>query len=96
MAISKDDIVKRNCRITNNNAIDMLVGTSHEQPGAERNVTSQQLQKYERGATGPAHHSCWISVEFSMYQSLIFSMICRKAQCAVHQAGSPVATVKTS
>ena len=56
MAISKDDIVERNFRITNNNAIDMhvgkrvrlrhkLIGMSQEQLGAELNVTSQQVQK---------------------------------------------------
>ena len=50
MAISRDDIVKRNFRITNNNAIDMhvskrvrlrrtLLGMSQEQFGAELNVT---------------------------------------------------------
>jgi transcriptional regulator with XRE-family HTH domain len=61
MAISKDDIVERNFRITNNNAIDMhvgkrvrlrrtLLGMSQEQLGAELNVTFQQVQKYERGA----------------------------------------------
>jgi len=56
MAISKDDIVERNFRINNNNAIDMhvgkrvrlrrtLLGMSQEQLGAELNVTSQQMQK---------------------------------------------------
>ena len=61
MVISKDDIVERNFRITNNNAIDMhvgkrvrlrrtLLGMSQEQLGAELNVTFQQVQKYERGA----------------------------------------------
>ena len=56
MAISKDDIVERNFRITDNNAIDMHVGKrvllrhtladmSQEQLGAELNVTSQQVQK---------------------------------------------------
>ena len=51
MAISKDDIVERNFRITNNNAIDMhvgkrlllrhtLLGMSQEQLGAELNVIS--------------------------------------------------------
>jgi ribosome-binding protein aMBF1 (putative translation factor) len=54
MAISKDDIVERNFRITNNNAIDMhvgkrvrqrrtLLGMSQEQLGAELNVTFQQV-----------------------------------------------------
>ena len=56
MAISKDDIVERNFRITNNNAIDIhvgkrlrlrhpLCGISQEQLGAELSVTSQQVQK---------------------------------------------------
>ena len=56
LAVSKDDIVKRNFRITNNNAIDMHVGkrvllrhtfagVSQEQLGAELNVTSNQAQK---------------------------------------------------
>ena len=49
MAISTDDIVERNFRITNNNAIDMHVGKRvrhtllsmcQEQLGAELNVTS--------------------------------------------------------
>tara|TARA_B110000305_G_C19091510_1_gene470990 strand:+ start:365 stop:700 length:336 start_codon:yes stop_codon:yes gene_type:complete len=61
MAISKDDIVERNFRITNNNAIYIhvgkrvrlrptLLGMSQEQLGAELNVTFQQVQKYQRGA----------------------------------------------
>ena len=56
MAIPKDDIVERNFRITNNNAIDMHVGkrvllrhafagVSQEQLGAELNVASKQVQK---------------------------------------------------
>ena len=56
MAISKDDIVERNFRITNNNTIDMhvgkrlrlrhtLLGISQEQLGAELIVTSRQVQK---------------------------------------------------
>ena len=56
MAISRDDIVERNFRITNNTAIDMhvgkrvrlrrtLLGMSQEQLGAELNVTSKQVQK---------------------------------------------------
>ena len=61
MPVSKDDIVEQNFRITNDNAIDMsfgkrvrlrrrLHGMSQEQLGAELNVSSQQVQKYERGA----------------------------------------------
>ena len=56
MLVSKDDIAKRNFRITNNNAIDLhvgkrvrlhheLPGMNQEQLGAELNVTSQQVQK---------------------------------------------------
>ena len=56
MLISKDDIVVRNFRITNDNAIDihvgkclrsrhMLLGVSQEQLGAELNVAPQQVQK---------------------------------------------------
>lgn len=61
MLISKDDIADRNFHITNINAIDMhvgkrlrlrhpLCGISQEQLGAELSVTSQQVQKLERGA----------------------------------------------
>ena len=70
MAISKDDIVERNFRITNNNAIDMhvgkrvrlrrtLLGMSQEQLGAELNVTFQQVQKYERGANRISASRLW-------------------------------------
>ncbi|MDC0444842.1 helix-turn-helix transcriptional regulator [Alphaproteobacteria bacterium] len=70
MAISKDDIVERNFRITNNNAIDMhvgkrvrlrrtLLGMSQEQLGAELNVTFQQVQKYERGANRISAPRLW-------------------------------------
>ena len=70
MAISKDDIVERNFRITNNNAIDMhvgnrvrlrrtLLGISQEQLGAELNVTFQQVQKYERGANRISASRLW-------------------------------------
>ena len=56
MAISRNDIVEQNPRITNNNEIDMHVGKrvrlrhtlpdmSQEQLGAKLNVTSQQVQK---------------------------------------------------
>ena len=59
MAGSRDDIVERNFRITNNNAIDMhvgkrvrlrrtLIGMSQELLGAELNVTFQQVQEYNR------------------------------------------------
>ena len=61
MVISTEDSIERNFRITNNNAIDMLVGKrvrlrrtllgmSQEQLGTELNITFQQVQKYERGA----------------------------------------------
>ena len=70
MAISKDDIVERNFRITNNNAIDMhvgkrvrlrrtLLGMSQEQLGTELNVTFQQVQKYERGANWTSASQLW-------------------------------------
>src|SRR5210317_2585259 len=70
MAISKGDIVERNFRITNNNAIDMhvgkrvrlrrtLLGMSQEQLGAELNVTFQQIQKYERGANRVSASRLW-------------------------------------
>ena len=56
MLMSKDDIVHRNFRITNDDAIDFhvgkglrlrhtLLGISQKQLGAELNVTSQQVQK---------------------------------------------------
>ena len=70
MAISKDDIVERNFRVTNNNAIDMhvgkrvrlrrtLLGMSQEQLGAELNVAFQQVQKYERGANRISASRLW-------------------------------------
>ena len=70
MAISRDDIVERNFRITNNNAIDMHVGKrvrlrrtllcmSQEQLGAEPNVTFQQVQKYERSANRISASRLW-------------------------------------
>ena len=67
MAISKDDIVKRNFLITNNNEIDMHVGKrvrlrrgmSQWQLGAELNVTFQQVQKYERGANRISASRLW-------------------------------------
>ena len=56
MVLPKDDIAKRNFRITGNNAIDMHVGKrlrlrhtlrgiSQEQLGAKLSVTSQQVHK---------------------------------------------------
>jgi hypothetical protein len=103
MAISRDDIVERNFRIANNNAIDMhvgkrvrlrrtLLGMSQEQLGVELNVTFQQVQKYERGAS--AHHGYGISVKFVMCRSAIFFMICRKVQCAALRAGSALAIMQ--
>ena len=61
MAISTEGSMERNFRITNNNAIDMHVGRrvrlrrtslgmSQEHLGTALNITSQQVQKYERGA----------------------------------------------
>ena len=70
MVVSKDDIAEQNFRITNNNAIDMhvgkrvrlrrtLLGMTKEQLGAELNVTFQQVQKYERGATQISASRLW-------------------------------------
>ncbi|XDZ62910.1 helix-turn-helix domain-containing protein [Alphaproteobacteria bacterium LSUCC0396] len=70
MAVSRDDEVERNFRITNNNAIDMhvgkrvrlrrtLLGMSQEQLGAELNTTLQQVQKYERGANRISASRLW-------------------------------------
>ena len=61
MVISTEGSMERNFRITNNNAFDMYVGKrvrlrrtslgmSQEQLGTALNITSQQVQKYERGA----------------------------------------------
>ena len=105
MGISEDDIVERNFRITNNNAMDMrvgkrvrlrrtLLGMSLEQLGAERNVTSQQMQKNERGANRiSASRLCDISQILDVPISC-FSMICRKVQCAALRAGSAVAIMQ--
>ena len=70
MAVSRDDEVECNFRITNNNAIDMhvgkrvrlrrtLLGMSQEQLGAELNITFQQVQKYERGANRISASRLW-------------------------------------
>jgi transcriptional regulator with XRE-family HTH domain len=70
MAISEDDIVERNFRITNNNAIDThvskrvrlrrtLLDMGQEQLCAELNVTFQQVQKYERGANRISASRLW-------------------------------------
>ena len=75
MAVSRDDEVERNFRITNNNAIDMhvgkrvrfrrtLLGMSQEQLGAELNITFQQVQKYERGANRISTSRLWILTRF--------------------------------
>ena len=106
MAISKDDIVERNFRISNNNAVDMhvgkrvrlrrtLLGMSQEQLGAEFNVTFSKCRNMSVAQTGSAHHGCGISVKFLMSRSAIFSMICRKAQCLAFRAGSAVAIMQT-
>ena len=105
MAVSKDDIVEQNFRITNNNAIDMrvgkrerlrrtLLGMSQEQLGAELDVTFQQVRNMSVAQTGSVHHGYGISVKFLMCQSAIFSMICRKAQCGALRAGSAVAIMQ--
>jgi transcriptional regulator with XRE-family HTH domain len=70
MAISTEDNIERNFRITNNNAIDMhvgkrvrlrrtLLGMSQEQLGTELNITFQQVQKYERGANRISASRLW-------------------------------------
>ena len=75
MAISKDDIVQRNFRVTNNNSLDMhvgklvrlrrtLLGMSQEQLGTELNITFQQVQKYERGPIESALHVFGTSARF--------------------------------
>ena len=107
MAISKDDIVERNFRITNNNAIDMhvgkrvrlrrtLLGMSQEQLGAELNVTFQQVQKYERGANRVSASRLWDISQILDVPISYFLMICRKAQCAALRAGSALAIMQTS
>ena len=70
MLVSRDDTAERNFRITHNYAIDMYVGTRlrlrytllgmiQEQLGAEFNVTSQQVQKYERGVNRISASRLW-------------------------------------
>ena len=70
MVISTEGSMERNFRITNNNAIDMhvgkrvrlrrtLLGMSQEQLGTELNITSQQVQKYERGANRVSASPLW-------------------------------------
>ena len=106
MAISKDDIVERNFRITNNNAIDMhvgkrlrlrrtLLGMSQEQLGAELNVTFQQVQKYERGANRISASRLWDISQILDVPISYFWMICRKAQCVAFRAESAVAIMQT-
>ena len=106
MAISKDDIVERNFRITNNNAIDMhvgkrvrlrrtLLGMSQEQLGAELNVTFQQVQKYERGANRISASRLWDISQILDVPISYSLMICRRAHCVVLHAGSAVARVQT-
>ena len=64
------DQVERNFRVTNNNAIDMhvgkrirlrrtLLGMSQEQLGSELDITFQQVQKYERGASRVSASRLW-------------------------------------
>ena len=70
MAIKREDIVERNFRITNNNAIDMhvgkrlrlrhtLLGMRQEQLGAKLNITFQQVHNYERGANRISASRLW-------------------------------------
>ena len=87
MAVSKDDIVKRNFRITNNHEIDMhvgkrvrlrrtLLGMSQGQLGAKLNVTFQQVKKYERGANRISASRLWdISQIFDVPISYFFDDI---------------------
>ena len=74
MAISKDNIVERNFRITNNNTIDMrvgkrvrlrrtLLGMSQDQLGAEFNGKCRNMSVAQIGS---AHHGCGISVKLLM------------------------------
>ena len=102
MVVSKDDIAEQNFRITNNNAIDMhvskrvllrhtLAGVSQEQLGAELMLPLSKRRNKTVAQTGSTHYGYGISDKFLMCRSAIFSMIIRKAQCAVHRAGSAVA-----
>jgi len=99
MAVSRDDEVERNFRITNNNAIDMhvgkrvrlrrtLLGMSQEQLGAELNITFQQVQKYERGANRISASRLWDISQILDVPISYFLMICQKTRCAARRAGS--------
>ena len=80
MVVSKDDIAKRNFRITNNNAIDLHVGKrvrlrhtipgmSQEQPLAvSLMLPPSKCRNKTVAQTGSAHYGFGISVEFSMCQ----------------------------
>ena len=70
MLISDDGIADQKFCVTSNNAIDMhvgkrlrlrhtLLGIGQEQLGVELNVTSQQVQKYERGANRISASRLW-------------------------------------
>ena len=69
-AVMADSQLDKNFRITNNNAVDMhvgkrvrlrrtLLGMSQEQLGASLNITFQQVQKYERGASRISASRLW-------------------------------------
>jgi len=99
MAVSRDDEVERNFRITNNNAIDMhvgkrvrlrrtLLGMSQEQLGAELNITFQQVQKYERGANRISASRLWDISQILDVPISYFLVICQKIRCAARRAGS--------
>ena len=64
-----DSTLDKNFRVTNNNAVDVHVGSvfvcaghcwmSQEQLGASLNITFQQVQKYERGANRISASRLW-------------------------------------
>ena len=105
MLLSKDDIAERSSCITDNNAISMhvgkslhlrhtLIGMSKEQPGVELNVTSQQVWKQERGVNRISTSRMWDISQILDVPISYFSIICRKAQCAVNRKGSAMAIVR--
>ena len=94
MPVSKNDIVKRNFRITSNNAIDMHVGKpvrprrtsfkiSQEQLGGKLNFTSQQVQKYVRGANRISASRPWdISQTLGVPISYFFDDMSKGTTCS--------------
>ena len=81
MAVSTSD---KNFKVTNKNAVDVhvgkrvrlrrtLLGLSQEQLGASLNITFQQVQKYERGASrNSASYLCDISQILDVQISYFF------------------------